>query len=106
MEKPHIPPQSERKHRNRYSLCNHSKNLLRGFILVIAARRHFPPAVESVADMGGSGIVLTILSALIPLPVFVLGYALARWHTYGMFCSQFNKAVNKGYPQFAEEYKL
>ena len=64
------------------------------------------PSLKSVADMGGSSIGWTILSALIPLPIFALGYALARWHTYGMFCSQFNKAVKQGYPQFAEEYKL
>ena len=64
------------------------------------------PAIKSVADMGDSGFGWVILSALLPLPFFALGYALARWHTYGMFCSQFNKAVRKGYPELAEEYKL
>ena len=64
------------------------------------------PAIKDVFAMGGSGIGWTFLAALIPLPFFALGYALARWHSYGMFCSQFNKAVKKGYPELAEEYKL
>ena len=64
------------------------------------------PALKDVFDMGGSGIGWALLSALLPLPFLALGYALARWHTYGMFCSQFNRAMKKGYPQLAEEYKL
>ncbi|MBQ9438126.1 MAG: hypothetical protein IJU50_07310 [Lachnospiraceae bacterium] len=65
------------------------------------------PALKEAVDIGGEiSIPAIILSVLFPLPVFALGYLLASWQTYGMFCRQFNKAVQKGYPQLAERYKL
>lgn len=35
-----------------------------------------------------------------------LGYSIARWQSYGMFVSQFNKALKAGYPQYADKYRL
>ena len=65
------------------------------------------PAFLSVGDLGEENSLFALLAgALVPLPFLALGYALARWHTYGMFCSQFNRALKKGYPQLAEEYRL
>ena len=51
---------------NRFPACQKA-HLQRNSVAAMSA------ALESVADMGSSGTVLTILSALIPLPFFALG---------------------------------
>ena len=65
------------------------------------------PSFMEVIDMSGdTSLLIIIASLLFPLPFFALGYFLARWHSYGMFCHQWNKSMKTGYPLIAQEYRL